>query len=163
MTHEIDQDRDRESHVRLDGGRKLAYTEIGDPDGTPVFLFHGAPSSRLQCVTLHEPFAEYGLRVVSPDRPGYGGSSPQPGRTLADWPTDVAALADNLGFDRFGVIGGSSGGPYVAACCALLSERTMGGIMAGSNIPLDWPGARDASPQFEVDIGDLPCPMRSLP
>ena len=118
-------------------------------------MFHGAPSSRLQCTFLDEHFAEYGLRIVSPDRPGYGGSSPQPGRTLADWPADVAALADALGIDHFGVIGGSSGGPYAAVCCALLPERIIGGIITASPIPLDWPGARDHYPQTVLDIMDL--------
>jgi len=98
---------------------------------------------------LDEAFAEHGVRIVSPDRPGYGGSSRQPGRTLSDWPADIATLADALGVDRFGVIGGSGGGPYAAACCALLPERIIGGVVASSVIPPDWPGAGDRFAHIE--------------
>jgi pimeloyl-ACP methyl ester carboxylesterase len=76
----------KDSQVMLGGGRELAYTEIGRPGGPCVFFFHGAPMSRLHLVGMEEQFAAQGLRVVSPDRPGYGRSSPQPGRCLADWP-----------------------------------------------------------------------------
>ncbi len=98
--------------ISLSDGRTLAFTEVGDAGGTPVIHFHGAPSSRLELGFLDSAFAEAGLRVITPDRPGYGGSSPHPGRTLAGWPTDVAALADALGVDRFVVSALSGGGPF---------------------------------------------------
>ena len=73
----------KDSRVRAGGGRKLACTEIGAPGGRGVFFFDGAPMSRLHLLPLEEQFAAQGLRVVSPDRPGYGRSSPQPGRSMA--------------------------------------------------------------------------------
>src|SRR5262245_1967028 len=105
----------KDSLVTVGGGRKLAYTDIGDPNGACIFFFHGAPLSRLQLVSLDDRLAARGLRVVSPDRPGYGRSSPQPNRSTADWPADVAALADALAIRRFIVAGHSSGGPYAVA------------------------------------------------
>jgi pimeloyl-ACP methyl ester carboxylesterase len=117
----------KDSQVMLGGGRELAYTEIGRPGWPCVFFFHGAPMSRLHLVGMEEQVAAQGLRVVSPDRPGYGRSSPQPGRSLGGWPADVAALADALGVDRFLVAGHSSGGPYAVVCAALLSESDRGG------------------------------------
>ena len=69
----------KDSQVMLSGGRELAYTEIGRPGGPCVLFFHGAPMSRLHLVGIEEQFPAQGPRVVSPDRPGYGRSSPQPG------------------------------------------------------------------------------------
>jgi pimeloyl-ACP methyl ester carboxylesterase len=93
-------------------GRTLGYTDLGLPGGPLVIYFHGAPSSRLDLVAFDDetPLEHRGVRVVSPDRPGYGTSSPQVGRQREDCPADVAALAKFLGRDRFAVCGISWGG-----------------------------------------------------
>lgn len=80
------------------------------------------------------------MRVVSPDRPGYGRSSPQPGRGFDDWPGDVAALAYHLGIERFAVMGASSGGPYVVACAALLPDRIADAAVVAGVTDMGWPG-----------------------
>ena len=138
--------------MTLHDGRTLAYTEIGAPNGPAVFYFHGAPGSRLELVALDEAFVAAGVRAVTPDRPGYGGSSPLPGRTTAVWADDVATLADHLGVERFAVMGLSSGGPYTVACAALLGERVVGAIVAAGNTDMSWPGAADGYLQSELDI-----------
>jgi pimeloyl-ACP methyl ester carboxylesterase len=107
----------------LDDGRTLAYVECGDPAGRPVFAFHGLPGSRMQRHPDESIARGAGVRVIHVDRPGFGRSSPRPGRSLADWPRDVAALADRLGLGRFAVAGTSGGGPFAAACAALLGDR----------------------------------------
>jgi pimeloyl-ACP methyl ester carboxylesterase len=87
-----------------------------------MFLFHGAPASRLFApnpVTT----AEAGIRLITVDRPGYGRSDPRPGRQILDWPDDVVQLADTLGVQEFDVSGHSSGGPYVLACVYKVPER----------------------------------------
>ena len=108
--------------VRLSDGRTLAYTEYGDPRGTPVMFFHGTPGSRL----FHHPdgsiATNLGARLVAIDRPGFGSSDPDPERTLTDWPADVTAVADALGIGELAVAGFSGGGPYVAACAAELPD-----------------------------------------
>lgn len=129
--------------LRLSDGRQLGYAEYGDADGDPIFLFHGTPGSRL-CWGLFpgSPF-QPGLRLIAPDRPGYGLSDFQPGRTLADWPDDVAALANALGLDRFAVVGVSGGGPYALACAWKIPHRlTSVGVISGVG-PLDAPQATD--------------------
>lgn len=127
--------------MTLPDGRSLAYTDCGASDGPLVVYFHGAPTSRLDLIGMEESFRALGVRVVSPDRPGYGRSSPRPGRGFNDWPEDVAALVDHLGVDRFAVMGASSGGPYVVACAALLPGRIAGaGVVAGVT-DMGWPGA----------------------
>jgi pimeloyl-ACP methyl ester carboxylesterase len=110
----------------LPDGRRLAYTEWGLPDGKPVLYCHGTPGSRLWCPD-EETTARLGVRLIIPDRPGFGRSDPMEGRTLADWPKDVEALADALRISSFGVVGVSAGGAYAAACAALIPER-LGGV-----------------------------------
>ncbi|MFB6269676.1 MAG: alpha/beta fold hydrolase, partial [Halobacterium sp.] len=109
--------------VELPDGRTLAYAEYGDPDGVPVFFFHGTPGSRVSGSVARDEKADVGARVVAPDRPGMGRSDYQAGRSLADWPEDVEVLADELGFDEYGVVGFSGGGPYALACASLTPER----------------------------------------
>lgn len=144
-----------DSKVDVAGGRKLTYTDIGEPGWPCVLFFHGAPSSRLRLSYLEGRFLEEGVRVVSPDRPGYGGSSPHPGRSMADWPRDVAALADALGIDRFVVAGHSSGGPYAVACAALLPDRITAGITLGGVTDTAWPEAWAYS-AMEAELMRLP-------
>jgi pimeloyl-ACP methyl ester carboxylesterase len=69
--------------------------------------------------------AERGIRSVSHDRPGYGGSTPHPGRDVASAAADVASIADALGIDQFAVMGDSGGGPHALACAAVLPGRVL--------------------------------------
>jgi len=115
----------RDATVTLPDGRRLAYTEWGLPDGKPLLYFHGTPGSRLWCPD-EDATAAAGVRLIAPDRPGFGRSDPQEGRTLADWPKDVEALADALHISSFAVVGVSGGGAYAAACAALIPRRLSG-------------------------------------
>jgi pimeloyl-ACP methyl ester carboxylesterase len=142
----------KDSLVMVGGGRQLSYTDIGDPDGPCIFFFHGAPTSRLQLVGLDEQLAARGLRVVSPDRPSYGKSSPQPNRSITDWPSDVVALADALAVDRFIVAGHSSGGPYAVACAALLPDRVSAGLVIAGVTDMGWPGAWEGYIESEIEL-----------
>lgn len=109
--------------LTLPDGRVLAYAEYGRPNGLPVFFFHGTPGSRLFARLLHNAAADRGVRIIAPERPGYGRSTPHPGRTLMSWPGDVAALATHLGLERFAIAGISGGGPYALACAAAMPAR----------------------------------------
>lgn len=129
------------SVLTLQDGRGLAYDEYGDPQGVPLFFFHGMPGSRLTG-ELGDPAAKkLGIRIISADRPGYGRSGFQPRRAFLDWPRDIVAMADSLGIERFALAGVSGGGPYVAACAFAIPQRLMGaGIIAGVS-PFDVPDA----------------------
>ena len=142
----------RDSSITLPDGRSLAYTEIGDPGGPLVMSFHGAPGSRLDTTTVEDALAGLDVRVVSVDRPGYGGSSPQPGRHREDWPSDVAALADRLGVERFAVMGVSSGGPYAVACLALLPDRVASAAIVCGVSDFGWKGAWDGYDEDEATL-----------
>lgn len=142
----------KDSEIELSDGRVLAYTDIGGSGEPCVLFFHGAPSSRLRVAYLEDDFVESGVRVISPDQPGYGRSSPMPGRSMADWPRDVAALTDALGLERFAVAGHSSGGPYAVACAALLPARVSGLVTLGGVTDMGWPGASEGYLESELEL-----------
>jgi pimeloyl-ACP methyl ester carboxylesterase len=126
-------------------GRELAYAIWGDPDGFPILGLHGTPGCRLDRWPHEELFVQLGACLVTHDRPGYGRSTRRPGRQVADEVDDVAALADALGFERFGVTGGSGGGPHALACAALLPERVVRATCIVGVAPLGEQGLeRDA-------------------
>jgi pimeloyl-ACP methyl ester carboxylesterase len=104
-------------------GRSLAYEEYGDPAGTPVFFFHGWPSSRTMAELTDPAAREAAVRIISPDRPGISRSEYAPGRKLLDWPPVVAALADQLGLARFHILAISGGAPYAYATGWAMPER----------------------------------------
>ena len=132
-----------DQQIQLQDGRRLGYAEYGNPQGKPVFYFHGTPGSRLYRHPDPTIIDSLSVRLITTDRPGYGLSDPQPKRTLLDWPDDVAALADALDIDRFAVVGASGGGPYVAACAYKIPDRLTRVAMVSSGGPIDTPGAED--------------------
>ncbi len=120
-------------------GRVLGYAEYGDPKGKPVFVFHGWPSSRLQASAYDGLAKKLQLRIIAPDRPGYGLSEIQKNRTLLDWPSDVVALADKLKIKKFAVMGVSGGGPYAAVCAYKIPRRlTHAAIVVGLAPIVGW-------------------------
>src|SRR5271166_5013261 len=92
---QADADRAAEDRLfQLPSGRKLSYGEFGAPRGIPVFGFHGTPGSRFMFRLVHEPAKRLGIRVIAPERPGFGLSTYQHNRTLADGAADIAVLAN---------------------------------------------------------------------
>lgn len=114
------------AQLQLPDGRQLAYHEFGDPTGIPACYCHGFPSSGREAMLVHDQALALGIRLIAPDRPGYGGSSIQPDRQIRDWPTDLAVLAETLGLESFALIGVSGGAPYTLATLAALPERIRG-------------------------------------
>ena len=109
--------------ITLPDGRRLTYAECGDTDGEPVVILHGSPGTRLGWGLFPGcPFRE-GVRLIGPDRPGYGGSDRSKADGYSTWPDDVSALADALGLGKFSVIGVSNGGLYALACGWKIPER----------------------------------------
>jgi pimeloyl-ACP methyl ester carboxylesterase len=118
--------------LHLRDGRALSYSTTGPADGLPMLFFHSLPGSHVQPDFADALMHKLGIRLIAPDRPGFGESDFLPGRTVRDWPSDVVELADALGLERFRVIGASAGSPYVIACCAMIPERIVrAGIMVG--------------------------------
>ena len=122
--------------IKLEGGRTLGFCQYGQPDGVPLMLFHGTPGSRLMpSLESAAWIKESGLRVITPERPGFGISDAAPGRTIGDWAYDVEQLADHLGLDSYHVAGGSGGGPYALACAIHSLQRVLSATLISSGGP----------------------------
>lgn len=112
----------------LPDGRQLGYAEYGDHNGTPLLYFHGYPSSRLEAYPIEDMARRLHTRILALDRPGFGLSTPQPNRSIADWSTDVSAFAKGMQLSRFAVIGVSGGGPYALACAHGLPKEMLSSV-----------------------------------
>ena len=104
--------------VSLDGERRLAYAAYGAPEGTPVVFLHGTPGSRRLGELFDTAARERGIRILAPDRPGFGKSSPWPARSITDTARVVTAVLDDAGVERAGLIAFSGGCPYALAAAA---------------------------------------------
>ncbi len=143
--------------LQLRDGRRLCFAEYGDPSGSPVMLFHGNPSSRLSWGLIPgSPFRDH-VRLIAPDRPGFGRSDFQPGRQLLDWPDDVCELADFLGLSRFALLGISGGGPAALACAWKIPDRLTAVGVVSSPCPTDVPGATTGMSRTNRAIFFLAC------
>lgn len=126
-----------ERKVQAPDGRTLAVLTAGPPEADPIFFLHGTPGV-LEAYEPHvEDGARRGMRHVSYLRPGYDGSDRKPGRSIADCAADVEAIADELGIERFYVIGESGGGAHALACAALLSTRVRAVAVLAGAAPID--------------------------
>jgi pimeloyl-ACP methyl ester carboxylesterase len=103
--------------------RTIAFLDGGDPSGYPVIGLHGTPGCRLSRWPDDSLYACAGVRYITTDRAGYGRSSRNHGRSVADEAADVRLVADALGLERFSIVGGSGGGPHALACAAFLGDR----------------------------------------
>jgi pimeloyl-ACP methyl ester carboxylesterase len=129
------------STTRLADGRTLAYEEWGDPAGTPILFTHGFGDSRL---TRHpdDSIAErLGVRLITVDRPGIGGSDPKRVKAVAERADDLRELAGALGIERFAVLGWSGGTPTALACGARFPERVAAVGVAAGFAPFEREGA----------------------
>ncbi|MDH5423269.1 MAG: alpha/beta fold hydrolase, partial [Acidimicrobiia bacterium] len=101
--------RSEDLKMSLADGRTLAWAEYGVPEGRSVLLFHGGNDSRFAGRLLADAATQANIRLICPDRPGYGASTPSDGRTFLDWATDVGNLIEHLGIAGYGVVGHSGG------------------------------------------------------
>ena len=110
----------------LPGGGQAEVLLAGPRGGLPLVLHNGTPGGPVAWRGSIEAARARGLRMILVARPGYGGSTPRPGRRVADVATDVAAVLDALGCGAFVTVGASGGGPHALACSALLPGRCLG-------------------------------------
>jgi pimeloyl-ACP methyl ester carboxylesterase len=127
--------------VSTSGGRTLAVEDAGDRGGRPMMVHVGTPGGRRLYGSRTLADAERRqLRLISYDRPGYGDSTPQPGRSMADCARDVRVICEALGIDRLAMWGLSGGGPHVLACAALLPGLVTAAASLASLAPYDAEG-----------------------
>jgi pimeloyl-ACP methyl ester carboxylesterase len=131
---------DRQVKMGTTDGRTLDVYVDGPKDAVPLLFHNGTPSSGLLFAPFVEAARQRGLKMVSFSRAGYGGSTRNPARSVADVVPDVAAVLDQLGADRCYTLGWSGGGPHALASAALLPARVIGVATVGSLAPYDADG-----------------------
>lgn len=130
--------------ILLPDGRRLGYAEYGVPDGRPVLFFHGMPGSAYIDEDMANVAMRRDVRLIAVERPGYGLSSPQPGRTMPGWADDIAALTQALGISKYSIVGFSGGSPYALACAYKHPDPLIRIALVGPFAPLDAPGIMES-------------------
>jgi pimeloyl-ACP methyl ester carboxylesterase len=148
-------------------GRELGWAEFGHPDGDVVFWFHGTPGARFQVPPrIDEVALQRGFRVIAVERPGTGRSTNHRYDRIIDFAPDLEVLANELGVERFAVVGLSGGGPYTLAVAKYMPDRVVMATLLGGMGPVRGPDAvfsytrlmRFMAPSLEV----LRTPVGSL-
>jgi pimeloyl-ACP methyl ester carboxylesterase len=149
-----------EHDVRTADGRRLRVLEGGAPHGHPVLVHNGTPNSRLLYGPALRLAEAQGIRMIGYDRPGYGGSDRDPGRSVASCAHDVRAIADALGIERLAVWGISGGGPHAIACAALLPDLVVAVAVLASIAPWGAEGLDYFAGMGRENVEDLELTMR---
>ncbi len=149
--------------LELDDGRTVGYATWGDPEGTPVFIGHGTPGSRLDRYPgIDDPewVRRQRVRFVGVDRPGYGYSDPWPEASLLDCAEDFVRVADVLGLEHFRALGASGGAPYVIALGALAPERVVRIAVVSGAAELD---VEESAEELAAELGEEARMLREDP
>ncbi len=152
MSHASDEQR---LIVPASGGRVLEVLVCGPDDGLPLVFHTGTPSGLAGSGPVVDAASARGLRTVLYARPGYGASTPQPGRLVADAAADVAAILDHLRADEFVTAGWSGGGPHALACAALLPVRCLAAASIAGVAPSDSPGLDWLAGMAEENVAEF--------
>jgi pimeloyl-ACP methyl ester carboxylesterase len=150
----------REGSISVADGRTVTFADFGDPaqdDAVPVLWCHGGPGSRLAPAYVAAVGREAGLRFIGIDRPGYGGSTVHPGRSIADWVPDAIEVVAHLGIDRFATTGDSTGGAYALAVAALAADRVLAAVPTCAMTDMRFePARRTMSVPHAISVWDAP-------
>lgn len=138
--------------LTFDDGTTVAYWEFGDPEGEPVVALHGTPICGLCFAPLHDVARRRGIRVLAPDRPGVGRSTPYSGYSVAGWVDTLDAFLSALGVERFGLLGWSSGGPYALAVAGARPQRVRGTAVITAMAPIEDVADLDLYSEVDRDI-----------
>lgn len=143
--------------LTLADGRTVKFAEYGHAPDAPVVWCHGGPGTRLEPAALEDEAIQEGLRIIAIDRPGYGGSTPNPGRDIASWVPDAIEVAERAGANRFLTLGVSTGGAYALALAAIAPERVSGVVMCCALTDMQWAEGREMMTEPAISgIWDAP-------
>lgn len=137
------------------GKREVCVEAAGDPGGHPILMHNGTPNSRHLYSQWIAAADEKGICLISYDRPGYGGSTVDPGHTVASGAEDVRAIAAALGHDRLGIAGVSGGGPYALGCAALVPDVVVAVAVVASLAPYGAAGLDYFAGMGELNVEDV--------
>ncbi|BFZ65491.1 hypothetical protein YB2330_006664 [Saitoella coloradoensis] len=147
--------------IKLPDGRTLCFSEVGMHGGFPVICLVGMGLNRMITAFYDDLAHSLGLRIITPDRPGVGGSDPVSGfdrRVSTTWPeTDLAPLLSHLKINKFILVGNSLGACYALASALHFKFAIQGKIyllspwIAESQLPV-----KDAAPISHRFLRALP-------
>jgi pimeloyl-ACP methyl ester carboxylesterase len=151
----------------LDNNALLSWNEYGSADGEPVFYFHGIPGSRLEAKPADIIASKLDIRLIAPDRPGYGDSDLQNNFTPLDWPESITQLADTLGIDHFSTLSLSGGGVYALACAHEIPERIKKLTLISCSAPYETDAMQqgiyaDFKPLYELAAADYSAALQQV-
>ncbi|MEU8813524.1 alpha/beta hydrolase [Actinoplanes sp. NPDC048796] len=149
--------------IDLPDGRTMEYLVEGPTGGLPLVFHHGTPSGAVRYEPVFASAVRHGLRIIMPSRAGYAGSTPHPGRRVADVAADVAALLDGLEAAHFVTIGWSGGGPHALACAARLPGRCLGAALIAGVAPYRAPGLDWLAGMGEENIAEFGAAAQGVP
>jgi pimeloyl-ACP methyl ester carboxylesterase len=147
--------------ITTEDGRKIRISEAGQPDGVPVLVLRGSPHSHLLYDGWVEDAQSRGIRLICYERPGYGGSTAQRGRTVAHAANDVGAIAKELGLNRLLIWGVSGGGPHALACAALLPSLVAAAAVVASLAPYPAEGLDYFAGMGEDNVASIQAALES--
>ncbi len=122
---------------KLNDGRNLSFVEFGDSEGIPIFYFHGQNSS---CQEIRLFIGENKLkncRIIAVNRPGIS-LSDFVNYKILDFPDDIIELADSMNIEKFTVLGGSGGAPFVCGCALKYPNRVKVCGIASGLAPIEY-------------------------
>jgi pimeloyl-ACP methyl ester carboxylesterase len=124
--------------IQTSDGRTLSFADYGKPSDIAVLCCHGGPGSRMEAKRYAQAASEASFRLIGIDRPGYGGTTALPGRSICDWTHDALAIANHLGLQKFFTQGNSTGGSYSLATASVAPERVLGVLVCCGMSDMSW-------------------------
>jgi len=148
-------------------GRKIAFAEVGDPNGAVVFVCVGMGLTRFVSTFYDELASTLKLRLITPDRPGVGGSEPHPERERPGpltWHQDVAAICSKLDITEFSLLAHSAGAIYALATALVLPHYVQGKVhlLAPWIPPSQFQSYSNRAGTDLMPVGNLPRSQRLL-
>jgi pimeloyl-ACP methyl ester carboxylesterase len=139
--------------AELADGRRISWAEYGSASGAPLVLLHGTPGSRLQFQAFRGAATACGVRVVAPERPGYGLSDPAPGGvTYRGYADDLRQLLDHLELPRVTLAGASGGGGFALVAAIVLPERVRRLVLVSAGLPAPRAAREGMSPPVRISL-----------
>ena len=139
--------------IQAPDGRVISFADFGEDNKTPAFYCHGGPGSRNSVKGNSDKDNENLIRFIGVDRPGYGNTSPLPGRTINDWTDDLLLIAEHLNIEKFYMIGVSTGGSYSLATAARFPDRVLGVLVCCGMSDMRWASSNANMPGVEQYVG----------
>ncbi|WP_050023945.1 alpha/beta fold hydrolase [Halorubrum saccharovorum] len=142
-----------------DDDRRVAYAEYGTETGSPVVFLHGTPGSRRLAELFESSARDNGVRLLAPDRPGYGRSDPWPDRSIRDGDQTVSTVLDHAGIDTARLVAFSGGAPYAFAATTTLPSRIDRLDVVAGATPPEYINDPPAVPRILGRIGSTAPPV----